>query len=159
MKNSKKIFLKNICEYCMGKYMLLNSGPLISSLICQLCKYVDMDVPAIHGIIRIHISENYSRSFAHCFNIYDGIIIDASIYEYALTNKAISHLFPTYVLSNVPEHMDYIMHGELTVDSQIKFSDKFLKNILENIRNNTFGPVKRFSLMEDSKKENLFYCR
>ncbi|MCE7700212.1 MAG: hypothetical protein K8E24_015740 [Methanobacterium paludis] len=158
MKNFEKTFLKSICEYCIGKYMILNSGPLIASLIYQLCKYADMDVPAIRGIVCVHINENYSRNFAHCFNIYNGTIIDASIYEYALTNKVISHLFPTYVLSNVPEHMDYIMHGELTLDSQIKFKDKFLKNALENIRNNDFEPVKRFTLIEDSKKENLFYC-
>ncbi|MHC6179473.1 hypothetical protein ACYUJ6_06395 [Clostridium sp. JNZ X4-2] len=158
MKNFEKTFLKSICEYCIGKYMILNNGPLIASFIRQLCRYVDMDVPAMHGLIHIRINETYSRSFAHCFNICNGIIVDASIYEYALTNKAISHLFPTYVLSSVPEHMDYIIHGELTLNSQFKFRDKFLKNTLENIKNNNFEPVKRFTLIEDSKKENLFYC-
>lgn len=158
MKKSEKIFFKNLCQYCIGKYTILNSGPLISSLIYQLCKYVDMDVPAIQGILRVHINENYSRSFAHCFNIYNGIIIDASIYQYALTNKVISHLFPIYIFSIVPEHIDYIMQRRLNANSQIKFSREFLKNALENIQNNNFKSVKRFDLIEDSKKENLFYC-
>ncbi|MCI1943774.1 hypothetical protein [Clostridium luticellarii] len=158
MRKNEKILFENICKYCIGKYTLLSSGPLIPSLICQLCKYADMDVPVIRGILRVQINENYIRSFAHCFNIYNGSIIDASIYEYALTNKAIGHLFPIYILDNIPPHIDYIMQEELVVDSQVKFSEQFLKNSLEKIQNNNLEFVKRFTLIEDSKKENLFYC-
>lgn len=134
MKESEKNFLKSLCKYCISKYTISNSGPLISSLIYQLCKYVDIDVPVIQGVLRVHINDNYSRSFAHCFNVYKGIVLDASIYQFALTNRAIGHLFPVYVFGNVPAHIDYIMERILTVDFQTKFSKNFWKMYLEMLK-------------------------
>ncbi|MFL0196520.1 hypothetical protein ACJDU8_13275 [Clostridium sp. WILCCON 0269] len=158
MNNSEKNFLNNVCKYCVNKYTVSNSGPLIASLIQQLCKYVNMDLPAVQGIVRLHINENYSRSFAHCFNIYDGGIIDASIYQYSLIYKSIENLFPTYIVCNTPEHIDYIINNKMQPKSIVKFNDEFLKSILEDIKNIELPEIKRFNLNEDSKKKNLFYC-
>lgn len=158
MKAFEKTFLENVCKYCISKYTISNNAPLIASLIYQICKHENMYVPAIQGILRICINENYSKSFAHCFNVYRGVIIDASLYQYALVNKAIENLFPLYIVSTTPSHIDYIIHNEIKKDSQVRFSDKFLENTLKNIKKSNFSHIKRFSLLEDSKKEELFFC-
>ena len=158
MNISEKTFLENVCKYCINTYTISNNGPLIASLICQICKHEDMDVPAMQGILRIYINENYSKSFAHCFNIYRGVIVDASLYQYALVNKPIENLFPVYIVNTTPPHIEYTIYNEVKKDSQIKFSNKFLENALKSIKENDPYPVKRFTLLEDSKKEELFFC-
>ncbi|ADK14202.1 conserved hypothetical protein [Clostridium ljungdahlii DSM 13528] len=158
MNISEKTFLKNVCKYCINKYTISNNGPLIASLIYQICKHEDMDVPAMQGILRIYINKNYSRSFAHCFNVYRGVIVDASLYQYALVNKPIENLFPVYIVDATPPHIEYTIYNEIKKDSQVKFSDKFLENTLKNIKGNSTYPIKRFTLLEDSKKEELFFC-
>ena len=159
MKVSEKNFLENVCKYCINKYTISNNGPLISSFIYQICKYEDMDVPSMQGILRIYLNQNYSRNFAHCFNVYQGAIVDASLYQYALVNKPIENFFPVYIVNIPPPHIDYIIYNEIKKDSQIKFSNKFLENALKSIKSSNFSPIKRFTLLEDSKKEELFFCR
>lgn len=157
MNNTEKMFLKNICKYCIDKYTILNNGPLIASLINQLCNHVNMDVPAIQGIVRLHINDNYSRSFCHCFNVYNGCIIDASIYQYALIYRSIENLFPTYIVQNTPEYMDYIIDNKMSTKHKVKFSEKVLESILKDISGKNLPDIKRFNLVEETKKENLFY--
>ncbi|BAH06208.1 hypothetical protein [Clostridium kluyveri] len=157
MKISEKTFFKNVCKYCIDKYTISNNGPLMASLINQLCNRIDMDVPAVQGIVRLRINDNYSRSFAHCFNVYNGNIIDASIYQYALIYRSIENLFPTYVVQNTPDYIDYRIDNKMSIKHKVKFNKELLENILKNIEDKDLPEIKRFNLNEDSKKENLFY--
>ncbi|APM38640.1 hypothetical protein [Clostridium kluyveri] len=157
MKISEKAFFKNVCKYCIDKYTISNNGPLMASLINQLCNRIDMDVPAVQGILCLRINDNYSRSFAHCFNVYNGNIIDASIYQYALIYRSIESLFPTYVVQNTPDYIDYRIDNKMSIRHNVKFNEELLENILKNIEDKDLPEIKRFNLNEDSKKENLFY--
>ncbi|WP_368487801.1 hypothetical protein [Clostridium sp. BJN0013] len=157
MNNAEKTFFKNVCKYCIDKYIISNNGPLIASLINQLCNHVNMDVPAVQGIVRLHVNDNYSRSFAHCFNVYNGNIIDASIYQYALIYRSIENLFPIYVVQNIPDYIDYRIDNKMSIKHKVKFNEKLLENILKNIKDRDLPEIKRFNLNEDSKKKNLFY--
>lgn len=157
MNNSEKTFLTTVCKYCIDNYTISNNGPLIASLISQLCLHVNMDVPAVQGIVRFRINDNYSRSFAHCFNVYNGSIIDASIYQYALMYRSIENLFPTYVVQNTPDYIEYRIDAKMNKKHRVKFNEKLLKNILKDIKDINLPEIKRFNLNEDSKKKNLFY--
>ena len=157
MNNSEKAFLKNVCKYCIDNYTISNNGPLIASLIDQLCLHVNMDVPAVQGILHLRINDNCSRSFAHCFNVYNGSIIDASIYQYALIYRSIENLFAIYVVQNTPDYIDYRIDAKMNRKHRFKFNKKLLQNILEDIKNFNSPEIKRFNLNEDSKKKNLFY--
>lgn len=158
MNKSDKDILKKICEYCITNYSISNSSPIISSLIYELCKFHNIDAIPVQGIITICINNIYSRSFAHCFNVYDGIIIDASIYEYALINKRIEHLIPMYIVDHIPYHIEYSIQNPMSEDYRFKFSKEFLSTISNNIKFMDHIHLKRFNLTNDSKKQNLFYC-
>ncbi|MBV4415549.1 hypothetical protein [Clostridium tyrobutyricum] len=159
MDTNKKRFLKNICKYCVSNYMVSNSSPIMSSLIYHICKFLDMDSMAVQGIVTLHINEFSSKSFAHCFNVCDGIIIDASIYEYALINRRISHIIPMYIVDSIPYNISYTVQNEIPIDYRFKFSNKFVNNIINEIKFVDDIYLGKFNLIDDAKKKNLFYCR
>lgn len=159
MDESKKNFLKNICKYCINNFIISNSGPIIPSLIYELCKFLDMDAMAVRGILTIHINNQFSRSFAHCFNICDGIIIDSTIYQYAIMNRQIEHIIPMYIVENFPYYIDYTIQNELPQTCYFKFSEKFLKNTIRKLQSNEYPNPKKFDIIQDSKKHNLFFNR
>lgn len=156
--SSNMEIIKSICCYCINRYQISNSAPIISSFIYQLCKELDIDVPAVRGILSVEV-KGYKRQFAHCFNIYNCDIIDATIHQYAFINKSIDTLFPIFVAGNVPENIEYLIHNEIKLDSQIKFRKQYLNKILDEINQSGNINLKKFSLLEDSKKENLFYYK
>lgn len=159
MNKSEKIFLRDTCIYCIKNYSILNSSPIISSLIYQICKMSNIDCMPVRGIVKIRINQNITRTFAHCFNVGDGIIIDASIYEYAIMHKQISDSIPFYVVENIPCSIEYIVESELPRNHQFNFPDTFLKNIIKNIKSAKKLSLYKFNMIDDSKKSNLFFCR
>lgn len=150
--------IRSICKYCINSYQISNSAPIMSSFIYQLCRELDIYVPAVRGILSVEV-KGYKRQFAHCFNIYNCDIIDATIYQYAFINKSIDILFPVFVAGNVPENIDYLIHNEIKLDSQIKFKKDYLNRVLDEIKQIDNINLKKFNLLEDSKKENLFYYK
>lgn len=150
--------IKSICNYCINRYQILNSAPIISSFIYQLCRELDIDAPAVQGILSIEVN-GYKRQFAHCFNKYKFNIVDATIYQYAFINKSIDHLFPILVIGNTPDNIEYSIHNEIKWDSQIKFRKDYLHKVLNEIKQSSNITLKKFTLLEDSKKENLFYYK
>ncbi|MCH3963215.1 MAG: hypothetical protein LKE46_02990 [Clostridium sp.] len=159
-KNTKNFFRK-LCKYCLDNYTISNSGPIISSLIYFLCKSLDIDAMAVRGLLTIHIDDNYSKNFAHCFNVYNGIIIDASIYQYALINRRIAHLVPMYIVETIPYHIEYTVYEEISEDYRFKFSHKFLENLIDKVESMNEDDIypEGFDIIEDSRKQNLFYYR
>ncbi|WP_081504350.1 hypothetical protein [Clostridium sp.] len=128
------------------------------SLIYQCCKELDMDVPAIEGLIFVEIN-GYRRQYAHCFNVCGTNIIDASIYEFALINKIIENLFPLYIVGNIPSHIEYSVMKEIKLQNQIKFKNDIIKKVIRESENYTNIDISRFSIVDDSKKDNLFFIK
>lgn len=155
---SKIELIRSICKYCIKEYQILNNGPLISNFIYQLCREIDIVVPSVRGIVSVEI-EGYKRQFAHCFNIYNSNIIDATIYQHALMNKSIENLFPIFVAGVVPENIEYIIYEEIKLDSQIKFKRDYLKKVLDEVYLNEDITLSKFNIIEDSKKKSLFYYK
>lgn len=156
MSLKEQELLKNICKYCVDKYQILNNAPILSSLIYQLCRKLEFDVPAVRGILQVDIN-GYKRQFAHCFNVYNGQIIDVSIYQFALTNKSIEHLFPIYIFGITPPHIEYSINSEFKYNLQFKFKDEYLTKALKEIKALGNVELKRLSLEEDCKKENIIF--
>jgi len=156
MNTNDRKLINNICRYCLTNYQIQGSSRLISGLIYQLCKELDMDVPAVEGILYVDIN-GCRRPFAHCFNVINYEIIDCTIYSYALINKSISNLFPTYIIGTPPDYMDYIIGKEIKLDAQFRFKKDHLNNILSELYNYDNIQIRRFNEREDAKKQNLFY--
>lgn len=155
MNNIEKEQFNKICSYCIEKYQILNNGPTIASLIYQLCRYTDIDVPACQGILYVEIN-GYKRQYAHCFNVYNGQIIDASIYQFALINKSLEYLFPLYIIGDLPQHLEYKISNEIRYINMIKFKDEYLKSVLKEISDKKDFNIERFDINADAKKENIF---
>lgn len=156
MNSEEKVFFENLCKMCICNYQTLNSSNLVSTLISQVSRLKGIDVPVIRGILYVEI-KGHKRNYAHCFNVYKGQVIDASIYGHALINKNFQGLFPLYIIGNEPEHIEYSMLSEVYLDSQFKFEKDFLNNIIYKIDNYKDVSIKRFNEIEDSRKKNLFY--
>lgn len=146
----------NLCKYIMKNYQVMNSSKMIAGLIYQCCRELGMDVPAVEGLIFVEVN-GYKRQYAHCFNVQGTTIIDASIYEFALINKVIEDLFPLYIAGNVPSHIEYSVMKEIKYENQSKFKKEIINRIIRESRNYSDIRVDRFSMIEDSKKESLFY--
>ena len=156
MKNNNDFeFLEKLCQYCISNFQVINSSKLISSLIYQCGRILDMDLTAVEGILYVEIN-GYRRQYAHCFNIYNSNIIDASIYQFALMYMKVENNFPLYTNTNIPLHIEYKVLNEIKYDSQLKFNDGLLRKIIQEVAgfNNFSG--NRFSLKDDSSKEDLF---
>ena len=156
MNNNEKNLIKSMCKYCLTNYQIQGSSRLISSLIYQLARELDMNVPAVEGILYVDI-KGCRRTFAHCFNVMNCEIIDCTIYSYALINKSISDLFPTYIVGTPPDHIDYIVDKEIKPDYQFKFKKDYLNSILSQLNNYDNIQIERFTEYKDAKKQNLFY--
>ncbi len=150
--------IKNICRYCLSNFQLRDSSRLMSSLIYQLCRELDLDVPAVEGLIYVDIN-GLRRPFAHCFNVYQSHIVDSSIYSFALLNKSIEGLFPLFIAGTPPDHLDYVVHGEIKYNSQHIFKKEFLNKIISKLGNCSELEIRRFCDLEDAKKESLFWCK
>lgn len=149
--------IKNICRYCLVNFETCHSSRLMSSLIYQICKELDIDVPAVEGLMYVNIN-GCRRPFAHCFNIYHGAIIDSTVYSYALMNKSIEGLFPLFIAGTPPDHMDYVVHGEIKYNFQHKFKVQLLDSIISQLDQYSDIEIKRFDEFEDARKKNLFWC-
>lgn len=157
MKMNKDMNLfHNLCKYIMKNYQVMNSSKITSGLIYQCCRELEMDVPAVEGLVFVEVN-GYKRQYAHCFNAQGTTIIDASIYEFALINKIIEDLFPLYIAGNVPAHIEYSIIKEIKYENQSKFNKDIINRIIEESQNYGDMIVNRFSMIEDSKKKNLFY--
>lgn len=156
MNNEEKIFFKNLCKMCVSNYQIMNSSNLVSSLVSQVARLKGIDVPFMKGILYVEISGR-KRNYAHCFNVYRGQVIDASIYSHALLNKNYEELFPLYIVGNEPDHIEYYVLSEVYLDSQFKFQKDFLESIIYKIDSYKDTKIKRFNEIEDSRKKNLFY--
>lgn len=156
MDSREKIFFGNLCKMCIFNYQILNSSDLVSALVSQVARLKGIDVPFIKGILYVEISGR-KRSYAHCFNMYKGQVIDATIYGHALFNKNYEELFPLYIVGDEPDHIEYSVLSEVYLDSQFKFRDDFLESIIYKVDNYKDTKIKRFNEVEDSRKKNLFY--
>ncbi|NMM64050.1 hypothetical protein HBE96_15490 [Clostridium sp. P21] len=156
MDLQEKELMNTICKYCINKYQILNNAPILSSFIYQLGKKLDLDIPSIRGVLNVEVN-GYKRLFAHCFNVYNGQIVDTSIYQYALINKSIKHLFPLYIVEITPSHIEYSINSEVKYECQFKFKDEYLSKALNEIRTFNNIDLKRFSISDDCKKENIIY--
>lgn len=158
MNNCERSFFEGLCKMCISNYQILNNANMVSTLISQICRIKEMDVPFVKGILYVNVN-NYKREYAHCFNMYRGNVIDASIYQYAIMNRNISKLFPTYIIGNEPDHIEYMVMSEVKYDSQFKFDKEFLNKLLHNIDEYTYMKIPQFNEIDDSKKKNLFYYK
>lgn len=159
MKMNKDMSLfHNLCRYLMTNYQVMNSSRIMCSLIYQCCKEFGMDVPAVEGLIFVEVN-GYRRQYAHCFNVCGTNIVDASIYEFALINKTIENLFPLYIVGNIPSHIEYSVMKEIKFQNQTKFNNDVIKNIIRESENYNNIKINRFSMFDDSKKENLFFIK
>lgn len=152
-----KGFFENLCKYCIENYQVMSSGRMISSLIYQCCKELGMDATAVEGLLVLEIN-GYKRQYAHCFNVYKSNIIDASIYQFALMNKAIENMFPLYVVGSMPEHIEYSIMKEIKYENQMRFKKSIVNSIIKSCKEEGSIVVDKFTIIEDSKKKNLFYA-
>ncbi|KOF55766.1 hypothetical protein AGR56_18310 [Clostridium sp. DMHC 10] len=158
MDSEEKVFFKSLCKLCISNYQILNSANLVSALISQISRVRGIDVPVIEGILYVEI-KNHKRNYAHCFNMYKGQVIDATIYSHALLNKNFEGLFPLYVVGNEPGHIEYSVISEVYLDSQFKFKEDFLNDVICKVNNYKDTEIKRFDEVEDNRKKNLFYYK
>ncbi len=156
MNLKEREIIDNICLYCINKYQVLNNAPILSSFVYQLGRKAQIDIPAVRGILHVEVN-GYNRQFAHCFNVYNGQVVDTSIYQYALINQCIEHLFPLYIVGMTPAHIDYSINSEIKYESQFRFKDEYLLKALKELKNFNSIELKRFSIIEDCKKENLIF--
>lgn len=156
MKTEEKDFLIKICRFCINKYQVINSAPLMSSFIYELCKKSEMDVPAVEGILHVEVNGRILQ-YSHCFNVFNSTIIDASVYQFALMNKSIENIFPLFVVGDAPETLDYSILHEIRKGSRTTFSSNLIESTLKAAGSQEQIELKRFSLEEDAKKQNLFY--
>lgn len=155
MKDTEKEIFTKICSYCIEKYQITNSSPTIASFIYQLCRYMDIDAPACEGILYVEVN-GYKRQYAHCFNVYNAQIIDASIYQFALINKPLEQLFPLFIIEALPSHIEYKISNEIKYKNMLKFKHTYLEYVLREISDKKEVEIERFDIIVDSKKENLF---
>lgn len=158
MNSNERKFFENLCKMCISNYQVLNNADMISTLISQVCRIKDMDVPFVKGILYVEVN-NYKRQYAHCFNMYMGNVIDAGIYQFAIMNKKIEELFPMYIAGNEPNHIEYKVMSEVKLDAQFKFKREFLIGAIEKAYQYDNVEINKFNEIEDSKKSNLFYYR
>jgi len=153
--NERKI-IESLVKYCLLNFQVRGSSRIISSFIYQVLREMDIDAPAVEGIFYIEI-KGRQRPFVHCFNLRSCDIIDASVYGFALLNKAVGDLFPLYVIGTPPDHMDYYITKEIKPDSQYQFKKEFLHSVISELGAYQGRSVERFDDLADSRKQDLFY--
>lgn len=152
---SNEEFLRKICLYCINNYQIMNSSRMISSLIYQCGRILEMDLTAVEGILYVEIN-GYKRQYAHCFNVYRSSIVDASIYQFAMMYKNVEGSFPLYISINLPDNIEYKVMHEIKYETQLKFECELLNKIISEAADGDNFLENRFSLADDSSKDNLF---
>jgi hypothetical protein len=153
--NERKI-IESIVKYCLVNFQVRGSSRIISSFIYQLLRELDIDSPAVEGIIYVEM-KGRQRPIVHCFNVSGCDFIDASVYGFALINKAVGDLFPLYIIGTPPDHMEYYITKELKPDSQYQFKKEYLHSVISELCMYRDMPIDRFDDLSDSKKQDLFY--
>lgn len=156
MNSDERKIIESLVKYCLVNFKIRGSSRIISSFIYQVLREMDIYAPAVEGIFYADI-KGRPRPFVHCFNIRSCDIIDASVYGFALLNKAVEDLFPLYIIGIPPDHMDYYITKELKPDSQQQFKKEFLHSVISELGAYRGRSVERFDDLADSKKQDLFY--
>ncbi|PJI09359.1 MULTISPECIES: hypothetical protein [Clostridium] len=156
MNVEEKRFLKNLCKMCFVKYQVVNSAPMISALISQVCRIKNLDVPLVEGVLYVKI-RNRTLQYAHCFNTYHGNIIDASIYQFAIMNSGIKDIFPKIIVGDDIDEIEYSIFREIKYENQFKYKEEFLRSIIEEVDEYENSKLDKIDEYKDSKKQNLFY--
>jgi hypothetical protein len=153
--NERKI-IESVVKYCLVNFQVRGSSRIISSFIYQLLRELDIDAPAVEGIIYVQM-KGRQRPIAHCFNVRGCDFIDASVYSFALTNKAVGDLFPLYIIGTPPDQMEYYITKEVKPDSQYQFKKEYLYSVISELGTYRDRSVERFDDLSDSRKQDLFY--
>lgn len=148
--------IENLLKYCLVNFQTRGSSRLLSAFIYQVLRELDIDAPAVEGVVYVEIM-GHARPFAHCFNAHGCDIIDGSIYSLALINKAVGRQFPLYVAGDPPDHMEYCITGELKSGSQPQFGSEFIQAVISALASYSDVEVDRFDELADSAKKDLFY--
>lgn len=156
MNTDERRTVENLIKYCLLNFQIKGCSRMISSFIYQVLKELDIDAPAVEGIIYVEINGR-QRPFAHCFNARSCDIIDGSVYGFALLNKAVGDLFPLYILGDPPDHMEYCITKEIKPASQCQFRKEFLACVISQLDSLSYIQVERFDDLADSLKQDLFY--
>jgi len=156
MDTSQRQTVENLLKYCLLNFQIRGGSRIISSFIYQVLRELDIDAPAVEGIIYVEI-KGHPRPFAHCFNVSSCDIIDGTVYGFALLNKAVADLFPLYIIGNPPDHMEYCVTKELKPASQFQFRKEYLEKVISELDLYHNASVERFSDISDSRKQDLFY--
>lgn len=156
MNTDERRTVENLIKYCLLNFQIKGCSRIISSFIYQVLKELDIDAPAVEGIIYVEINGR-PRPFVHCFNARSCDIIDGSVYGFALLNKAVGDLFPLYILGDPPDHMEYCITKEIKPASQCQFRKEFLACVISQLDSLSYIQVERFDDLADSRKQDLFY--
>lgn len=156
MNTSQRQTVESLLKYCLLNFQIRGGSRIISSFIYQVLRELEIDAPAVEGIVYVEI-KGHPRPFAHCFNVSSCDIIDGTVYGFALLNNAVSDLFPLYVLGNPPDHMEYCATKEIKPDTQYKFRKEHLEKVISELDSYRDAALGRFSDLEDSRKQDLFY--
>jgi len=153
--NERKI-IECVVRYCLANFQIRGGSRIIASFIYQLLRELDIDAPAVEGIIYVEM-KGRQRPLVHCFNVRGCDFIDASVYSFALINKAVGDLFPLYIVGTPPDHISYYITKELKPDSQYQFKKEYLHSVISELCTYQDRSVERFDDLSDSKKQDLFY--
>lgn len=156
MNTDERRTIENLIKYCLLNFQIKGCSRLISSFIYQVLKELDIDAPAVEGMIYVEI-KGRQRPFVHCFNVRSCDIIDGSVYGFALLNNAVGDLFPLYILGTPPDYMDYSITKEIKPASQCQFRKDFLADLISELDSYSGIQVERFDELSDSRKQDLFY--
>jgi hypothetical protein len=156
MNTDERRVIENLIKYCLVNFQTRGSSRLLSAFIYQVLRELDIDAPAVEGLIYVEI-KGQSRPFAHCFNARGCDIIDGAVYSFALINKAVGSQFPLYVVGDPPDHMDYFITGEFKSASQPQFSMELIQAVISELDSYSAVEVERFGDLSDSAKKDLFY--
>lgn len=156
MNTDERRSVENLIKYCLVNFQTRGSSRLLSAFIFQVLRELDIDAPAVEGMIYVEIN-GHSRPFAHCFNASGCDIIDGAVYSFALINKAVGGQFPLYVVGDPPDHMEYCITKEFRSSSQPQFSIEFIQTVISELDSYSDVEVERFDELTDSAKKDLFY--
>jgi hypothetical protein len=148
--------IESLVKYCLLNFQIRGGSRIISSFIYQVLRELDIDAPAVEGIFYVEM-EGRPRPFVHCFNVRGCDIIDASVYGFALLNRAVEDLFPLYIIGTPPDHMDYYITKELKPGSQYHFKKEYLHSVISELGDYRDRSIERFDDLSDSMKQDLFY--
>jgi len=156
MNTDERRIIENLIKYCLLNFQTRGSSRLLSAFVYQVLRELDIDAPAVEGMIYVEINGR-ARPYAHCFNASGCDIIDGAVYSFALINKAVGGQFPLYVVGDPPDHMEYYITGEFKSGSQPQFSMEFIQTVISELDSYSNVEVERFDDLADSAKKDLFY--